>query len=92
MIHLAYLDGCELDDASEGPWIELRVLRPGLVLVHSEQSRSRVYHALKDHLPAGTPLLVAELTRVPKFKGMDAGALAWARSRLPAGGSNGDDV
>jgi hypothetical protein len=43
--------------------------------------RSAVYHALKDHLPPDTPLLVAELTEVPKFKGMASGALAWARAR-----------
>jgi hypothetical protein len=83
VIYLAYLDGHDITPEVAGPWQELLVLRPGLVLVESEQHRSAVYHALKDHLPGGSPLLVAELDEVPKFKGMAAGALAWARARLP---------
>ena len=82
MLYLAYLDGHDLATDVDGPWRELVALRPGLLFVDSEQRRSVVYHALKDHLPPGTPLLVAELTEVPKFKGMAPGALAWAR-RLP---------
>ncbi|MEX1178122.1 MAG: hypothetical protein WEB09_06645 [Nitriliruptor sp.] len=83
MLYLGYLGGHELDAGTEGPWRELFPLRPGLVLVASDLHRSAVYHALKDHLPPGTPLLVAELHEVPKFKGMDAGALAWARRHAP---------
>jgi hypothetical protein len=83
MIYLGYLDGHELAEEVPGPWIELFALRPGLVLVDSPESRSRVYHALKDQLPAGTPLLVTELGEIPKFNGMRAGALRWCRERLP---------
>jgi hypothetical protein len=79
VLYLAYLDGHELPDDADGPWRELRPLRPGLVFVDSDQTRSVVYHAIKDQLPSGTPLLVAELHEVPKFKGMAAGSLAWAR-------------
>jgi hypothetical protein len=80
VLFLGYLDGHELAADTEGPWRELRALRPGLVLVDSDQTRSVVYHALKDHLPRDTPLLVAALDEVPKFKGMAPGSLAWARS------------
>jgi hypothetical protein len=83
VLYLAHLDGHELDDDVEGPWREVFPLRPGLVFVDSDQHRSAVYHALKDHLPPDTPLLVAELHEVPKFKGMRAGALAWARRVAP---------
>ena len=81
MLYLAYLDGHELPPDAQGPWRELFPLQPGLVFVDSEQHRSAVYHALKDHLPIDTPLLVAELSEVPKFKGMAPGALAWTRAR-----------
>ena len=54
-------------------------LRPGLWLIRSERTRSRLYHAIKRQLPDGTPLLVAELAGDPKFKGMAPGALAWLR-------------
>ena len=82
MVYLAYLDGFDLDVGVAGPWRELVALRPGLLLVASDQHRSAVYHALKDHLPVDTPLLVVELHEVPKFKGMAAGALAWARRNV----------
>ena len=89
MLYLAYLDGHELPTPTEGPWLEIRPLRPGLVFVDSDQGRSAVYHALKDQLPPQTPLLVAALDEVPKFKGMAAGTLAWARARLrPASGES----
>jgi hypothetical protein len=81
ILYLAYLDGHDLPADAEGPWRELFPLRPGLTFVDSEQHRSAVYHALKDHLPTDTPLLVVELDDVPKFKGMTPGALAWARAR-----------
>lgn len=83
MLYLAYLDGHDLGADVDGPWREIRPLRPGLVFVDSDQSRSVVYHALKDQAPAGTALLVDELSEVPKCKGMAPGSLAWARARLP---------
>jgi hypothetical protein len=81
VLYLAYLDGHDLPADVAGPWREVFPLRPGLVFVDSEQHRSAVYHALKDQLPPGTPVLVTELAEVPKFKGMAPGALAWARAR-----------
>lgn len=81
MLYLAHLGGHDLPVDIDGPWLEIRPLAPGLVFVDSEQHRSAVYHALKDALPAGSALLVAELHEVPKFKGMAPGALAWARQR-----------
>lgn len=83
MLYLAWVAGSDMFPGAEGPWSETFTLRPGLFLVDSEQSRSAVYHALKDHLPRDTPLLVAALDEVPKFKGMAPGAVAWARARAP---------
>jgi hypothetical protein len=82
VVYLAYLDGIDLDVGVPGPWRELVALRPGLLMIASDQSRSAVYHALKDHLPVDTPFLVTELHEVPKFKGMAPGALAWARRNI----------
>lgn len=57
----------------------LRQLDDGLYLLRSSQSRSKVYHAIKRAaLPEG--LLVASLDDVPKFKGMQEGALKWLRA------------
>lgn len=89
MLFLGYLDGHELPAEVEGPWREITALRPGLVFVDSPASRSVVYHALKDHLPPDTPLLVAELHEVPKFKGMAAGSLRWAREHAGDAGEPG---
>jgi hypothetical protein len=87
VLYLAYTDDHDLrddiGDHPDGPWRDLRRLRAGLVLVDSDQRRSVVYHAIKDLLPPETALLVAELAEVPKFKGMDPGALAWARAHAP---------
>lgn len=82
MIYLAHVGDHELDPDADGPWLELRPLLPGLLFVDSPERRSVVYHAIKDELPPGSPLLVTELTEVPKFKGMAPGALRWARERL----------
>jgi hypothetical protein len=83
VLYLAYAEGLGEVEALEGPWLEVHPLRPDLLLIDSEQGRSAVYHALKGHLPKGTPVLVAEVERVPKFAHMAAGALAWARERAP---------
>jgi hypothetical protein len=89
MLYLSELGGHELSRDAAGPWRELFPLRPGLLFVDSDQSRSTVYHAVKDQLPAGSPLLVAQLHEVPKFKGMAAGTLAWLRARLPSHAGGG---
>ena len=56
-------------------------LRPGLILVDSALTRSKLYHRIKWALPAGSALLVAPLAEAPKFKAMSEGALAWLRAR-----------
>ncbi|MHA7814583.1 MAG: hypothetical protein ACX94C_14455 [Phycisphaerales bacterium] len=54
------------------------------VLIESEQSQSRVYHAIKHALPADTPLMIAILDHQPKFKGAKPGLLKWIRERYDA--------
>jgi hypothetical protein len=66
-----------------GPWEEVRSAAPGLLLVSSPESLSRVYHELKWALPEGAPLLVAALTSRPKLKGLRPGTQTWLRDRLP---------
>lgn len=56
-------------------------LQPGLLLVETELSRSKLYHQVKWALPKGTALLAAPLGDAPKFKGMEDGALKWVRAR-----------
>lgn len=58
-------------------------LAEGLWLVRSALTRSELYHRIKWQLPDCTPLACAPLTdepgNWPKFKGMEAGALAWLK-------------
>lgn len=81
MLYLVYA-GADVARSTDGPWEEIRPVADRLVLVHSDASRSAVYHALKDSLPGRTTLVVAELVEVPKMKGIAPGALAWARRHL----------
>ena len=56
---------------------------PGMWLVRSPLTRSKLYHRIKWQLPEGTPLACAPLgddpAGWPKFKGMETGALGWLR-------------
>ncbi|MXO49110.1 hypothetical protein GRI69_12655 [Erythrobacter vulgaris] len=58
-------------------------LAEGLWLVRSALTRSKLYHRIKWQLPEGTALLCAPLAdepeNWPKFKAMEAGALAWLK-------------
>ena len=81
MLYLAWEDTGEVDATAEGPWEDAIVLRPGLLLLDSQASRSVVYHALKHHLPEGTALLIAPLSAAPKMKGMSEGSTTWLRQR-----------
>lgn len=81
MLYLAWEETGSVDATAEGPWEDAVALRPGLLLLDSEATRSVVYHALKHHLPAGTALLVAPLADAPKMKGMAAGSTTWLRTR-----------
>jgi len=57
----------------------MHALRDDLILVRSDRTLSRLYHAVKHQLPRDTALCVAPLASAPKFKGMTAGALTWVR-------------
>lgn len=81
MLYLADTDGRLVDDLDDGPWLDWLILRDGLILIDSPESRSAVYHAVKGLVPEGTAVLVAALADDPKFKGMAPGAAAWLRNR-----------
>jgi hypothetical protein len=86
VIYLAWCDADLADlEEQEGPWVAMRPLHRGLAVIESDETRSRVYHALKWSVPPGTPLLVSALHEVPKAKGLRPGWSAWLRSRLPRG-------
>jgi len=76
--------GVEAEDGLVFPG-DAKRLATGLWLCRCEASRSRLYHRLKAQLPDDTGLLVAPLVDErddwPKFKAMDAGALAWLRGK-----------
>jgi hypothetical protein len=74
----------ELPDVDlPGPWTELRVAGPGLLLVESDDTLSRVFHELKWALAEDAPLFVAPVAATPKLRGMDPGTLGWLRARTP---------
>jgi hypothetical protein len=62
-------------------------LRPGLLLIDSDDALSPLYHRIKWALPPGTELLVAPLAGAPKLKLMNTGASAWLRTRAPVSGA-----
>ena len=64
-----------------GPWIEQRAAAPGLLLVESHDTLSRVFHELKWALPEDAPLFVAPLAGTPKLRGLASGTLSWLRAR-----------
>ena len=79
----------ELPEANlPGPWVEIRVAAPGLLLVESDETLSRVYHEVKWLLPDGCALLVAPIGERPKARGLAAGTVTWLRRLpLPGGGT-----
>ncbi|WP_202839571.1 hypothetical protein [Luteimonas saliphila] len=77
-LYLVYVETRESPHPDPPP--NLVPLAPGLYLAESSQTRSQLYHALKRRLQPQR-LLVAALADDPKFKGMQAGALAWLRAR-----------
>ena len=80
-VYLAWTS-VEVADDLPGPWQEVRRAAPGLLLVDSDDTLSRVYHELKWSLPDDGPLLVAPLTERPKLKGLAPGTQTWLRDRL----------
>jgi len=85
-LFLVWHDG----DSAIAPELSLALdrfeLHPGLILVDSELALSPLYHRIKPALPPGSPLLVAPLADLPKFKRMEQGALNWIRARRPDSG------
>lgn len=79
-LHLVWA-GADLPDEPEGPWEAARRLAAGLWLVADGAGRSPTYHAFKDLLPAGTPLVVAPLADAPKMAHVAPGSVSWARGR-----------
>lgn len=76
MLWLAWVDD-ELSEVPEGPWEDGFVLRPGLLLLRSDETRSAVYHAVKWSIPEGRAVVVAPLADAPKAKGVAPGLRAW---------------
>lgn len=64
-----------------GPWSELRTAGPGLLLVESTETLSRVFHELKWALAQDAPLFVAPVAATPKLRGLEPGTLDWLRRR-----------
>ncbi len=64
-----------------GPWVELRVAAPGLLLVESDDTLSRVFHELKWALSEDAQLFVAPLAATPKLRHLEPGTLSWLRER-----------
>jgi hypothetical protein len=75
------LAGAVLED--RGPWTEVFEAGPGLLLVETDETVSRLYHHLKPLLPADAAMLVAPLTHRPKARLLTDGAVSWLRDRLP---------
>lgn len=71
------------DDLRDGPWEEVRVVAPGLLLLESTERLSPVYHQVKWSLPEGAALIVQALHERPKLKGLAPGTTTWLRDRLP---------
>jgi hypothetical protein len=64
-----------------GPWVELRVAAPGLLLIESDETLSRVFHELKWALSEDAQLFVASLAATPKLRHVEPGTLSWLRAR-----------
>ena len=65
-----------------GPWREIVIAAGGLAFMDSDDTLSRVYHALKWSLPDGSALVVAPVADLPKAKGLFPGTNTWLRARL----------
>lgn len=69
-LYLIHAPGITVDARAIEGSVELM---PGLYLIRTEQTRSQLYHAIKRRLDP-KQFLVAPLSDLPKFKGMNAGA------------------
>ena len=68
--------------AAPGPWTEMIEAGPGLLVVESDDTVSRVYHEIKWLLPDDCALMVAPVGRRPKARGLTEGTVSWLRDRL----------
>jgi hypothetical protein len=80
-VFLAWIPA-DLPTETPGPWREIRPAAPGLFLVDSDDTLSRVYHELKWSLPDRTALAVVPLAALPKAKGLLPGTQSWLRARV----------
>ena len=65
----------------EGPWSQVRVAAPGVLLLESTETLSKVYHALKWSLSEEAALIVSPVHETPKLRGLAAGTTTWLRAR-----------
>jgi hypothetical protein len=80
-LHVVHLGGGgDHSDAMDA--LDSIALSPGLWLVRSDLTQSRLYHLVKRETGAES-LFVGRLAGRPKFKGMAAGSLARLRSWAP---------
>ena len=89
-VYLAWIGAVSAVDGvmdAPGPWQELLETAPGLLLIESDDSLSRIYHEMKWLLPDSCALLVAPLAERPKARGVTAGTVSWLRERLPLAAS-----
>lgn len=85
-VYLAWLPDPDQTDAvmaAPGPWRDVLEAGPGLLVLESDDTLSRVYHEVKWLLPDGCALLVAPLAERPKARGVTRGTASWLRDRLP---------
>jgi len=73
------------DHADAMAALDAIALSPGLYLVRTDLTRSRLYHLVKRETGTGS-LLVGRLAGDPKFMGMAPGSLAALRSWGPVDG------
>lgn len=66
-----------------GPWREAVGAGPGLVVLETDETVSRVFHEVKWMLPDDAVLLVAPVEHRPKARGVAPGTVSWLRDRLP---------
>jgi hypothetical protein len=83
LVWIADPDAASAVITSPGPWREVVEAAPGVLLVESDESLSRVYHEAKWLLPDGCALLAAPLEHRPKARGLAGGSVSWLRDRLP---------
>ena len=71
----------EPEEELVGPWRQVVRAAPGLLLVYSDDTLSRVFHEIKWALPDGAAVFVAPVAQTPKLRGLSPGKLAWLRER-----------